>query len=63
MPRRRCEGDGVGGKIELKQRARTLSPTFGGAIIQNFNFVKNHEFKFSLWYSYVVSLVLQFDMG
>ena len=50
-------------RIELKQRARTLSPTFGGAIIQNFNFVKNHEFKFSLWYSYVVSLVLQFDMG
>ena len=48
MPRRRCEGDGVGGKIEMKQRARTLSPTFGGAIIQNFNFVKNHEFKFSL---------------
>ena len=48
MPRRRCEGDGVGGNIEMKQRARTLSPTFGGTIIQNFNFVKNHEFKFWL---------------
>ncbi len=52
----------LGKKMELP-RAHILSPILGAGLIKFFIFAKSNEIKFSLWYSNVVSLVDQSDVG
>ncbi len=65
MPQRRWDSDGVGEKIELMKRARTISPFLVVPSLKFVSLLKNNEFKFLLSYvvSYVVLFVDQSDMG